>query len=73
MKPTFAGHLLPALKRISKDFGTTFSFKDPGQFARRLNNDLKTIEDAGIRIKREYSTVQKTHKYHIELLHSTRS
>lgn len=67
LEPLFIGRLFPALKRLTKDFGLSFPFKDPGQLAKRMYNDQKLIEQAGIDITRVYDSHRKTHKLSISL------
>ncbi len=57
------GKLLVALRRISKDFGLEFAFKTPAQLGKRIYNDLKTIESAGINVVRQRNSVSKNWEY----------
>jgi DNA primase len=65
MEPLFAGRLFSALKRITKDFGMNFGFKDAGQLAKRLVNDQQLLADIGFNIERQFSSHGKTYQYRI--------
>jgi DNA primase len=65
LEPLFAGRLFSALKRITRDFGLSFGFKDAGQLAKRLFNDKKLLADAGFNIERQYNSHSKSYRYHI--------
>ncbi len=66
MEPLFAGQLLAALKRISREFGLNFAFKDAGQLAKRLLNDSKLLKEAGFTITHEHRKKQKSNVYLIK-------
>lgn len=63
MEPLFAGQLLAAMKRVAREFGLNFAFKDAGQLAKRLLNDKKLLKEAGFSITHEYHSKQKTNVY----------
>jgi DNA primase len=66
LEPLFAGRLFSALKRITKDFGLSFGFKDAGQLAKRLVNDQQLLVDIGFHIERRYNSHSKSFQYCIE-------
>ena len=66
LEPLFAGRLFSALKRITKDFGLSFGFKDAGQLAKRLVNDQQLLADIGFTIERQFCSHGKTYQYLIE-------
>jgi hypothetical protein len=62
IEPLFAERLFSALKRITKDFGLNFGFKDAGQPAKRLVNDRQLLSEIGFSIERQFSGHGKTNQ-----------
>jgi DNA primase len=65
-----ARDLFVAVKRLSKDFGLSFSMNSVQQFAQRFSNDLDTIRQAGfeIAVNRSEHSVRRTATYDITYL-----
>jgi hypothetical protein len=65
-----ARDLFVAIKRLSKDFGLSFSMNSVQQFAQRFSNDLDTIRQAGfeIAVNRSEHSVRRTATYDITYL-----
>lgn len=65
-----ARDLFVSLKRLSKDFGLSFTMNNVKQFAQRLSNDLETIRQAGfeITVNRPEKSVRRTATYDINAL-----
>ncbi len=73
MEPLFAGQLLAALKRLAREFGLNFAFKDAGQLAKRLINDRKLLNEAEFTITHEHRKKQKSKSNHRNLQLGRRS
>ncbi|HQK02358.1 MAG TPA: hypothetical protein PLP12_18030, partial [Verrucomicrobiota bacterium] len=65
-----ARDLFVAVKRLSKDFGLSFSMNSVQQFAQRFSNDLDTIRQAGFEIvvNRSEHSIRRTATYDITYL-----